>query len=356
VKQTTIVQCVRIVMNIAIVMDGMVKLMSDRDWSAYAKSSYILGEKEYLRITKSSLTSDFDFCPKQYEYKRIHKLPEPSTDAMTKGTNVHDAIEKFYDNVTPILPELYRLMKNLRNDEALKMALSVIPEQEYHLGEESAIQQRIVWDLERLRVTGVANYLPVINELEVHAFTEEEIEFNGEVHKIPIHFAGSIDRGFATDEGTYALMELKTGKWVQTKDKNDEWQDSKFKVDSMRTEMAFYKKLLAYANHPYQDVTHWGWVYPSGVPNELELLNKYGYEQRGINKIVYESCMNKVGDKHAKAVDKLKTALLTAYLANDFPTKASAGKCAYCNFKSICPSWEGSDNPQEYLDAYQEEE
>ncbi len=42
--------------------------------------------------------------------------------------------------------------------------------------------------------------MPVINELEVHAFVEEEFEFNGEVHTVPIHFAGSIDRGYATED------------------------------------------------------------------------------------------------------------------------------------------------------------
>lgn len=330
--------------------------MSERDWEAYRKSSYIMGEKPYLRMTKTSLTSDFDFCPKQYEYKRIHRLPEPSTDAMMKGNNVHDAIEKFYDNVPPVLDELYTLMQRDKRQEALELALSVIPEQEYVLGEGPSIEQRIRWDLERLLAGGKENYLPVINELEVHAFVEEEIEFNGETHTIPIHFAGSIDRGYATDEGTYALMELKTGKWVQTKNRQDEWQDSKFKMESMRQEMAFYKKLLQWANHPYQDVTHWGWVYPSGNTAELDPLNKYGYEQRGVNKVVYEEATGRRWTTFGKRVERLKTALLTAYLAEDFPTKPSAGKCAYCNFKSICPSWEGSDNPQEYLDNYEGDE
>ena len=330
--------------------------MSKRDWKAYRKSSYIMGEKPYLRMTKTSLTSDFDFCPKQYKYKRIHRLPEPSTDAMTKGNNVHDAIEKFYDNVPPVLDELYTLMQRDKRQEALELALSVIPEQEYVLGEGPSIGQRIRWDLERLLVGGKENYLPVINELEVHAFVEEEIEFNGEVHTIPIHFAGSIDRGYATDEGAYALMELKTGKWVQTKNRQDEWQDSKFKLESMRQEMAFYKKLLQWANHPYQNVTHWGWVYPSGDTAKLDPLNKYGYEQRGVNKVVYEEATGRRWTTFGKRVERLKTALLTAYLAEDFPTKPSAGKCAWCNFKSICPSWEGSDNPQEYLDNYEGDE
>jgi len=328
-----------------------------RDWSAYAKSTYqwTKDNDKYLRMTKTSLTSDFDFCPKQYEYKRVHKLPTPSSDAMIKGTNVHDAIEKYYDNVPPVVDKLLTLMQRGKREEALELALSVMPEEEYQLGEEPSIEQRIKWDLERLLSSGKDNYLPVINELEVHAFLDHEFEFNGETHTIPIHFAGSIDRGYATEDGTYSLMELKTGKWVQTKNRQDEWTDPRFKMESMRTEMAFYKKLLGWANHAYQEVSHWGWVYPSGGESKMDDLNKYGYEQRGVNKITYEEATGRRWTTYGNRVDKLITALLTAYLANDFPTKPSAGKCAWCSFKPICPSWDGSDNPQEYLDSYKEE-
>jgi len=331
--------------------------MSDRDWAAYAKSTYQWepGHEKMLRITKSSLTSDFDFCPKQYEYKRIHRLPEPSTDAMTKGTNVHDAIEFYYNNVMPIVNELHTLVQRDKMKEALDLAKSVLPVKEYQLGEQSSIDTRIHWDLQRLKHVGKDDYLPIINESEIHAYTEEEIEFNGEMHTIPIHYAGSIDRGFSEEEGGVAIMELKTGKWVQTK-RNDEWKDSDFKVKSMRREMAFYKKLLKLADHPLQEVTHWGWVYPSGTVEGLDSLNKYGYEQRSINKIFYEKITKRMDTTYTKQIDKLKTGLITAYLTGDFPTSSSAGKCAWCNFKEICPAWEGSDNPQEYLDNYQEEE
>jgi CRISPR/Cas system-associated exonuclease Cas4 (RecB family) len=332
--------------------------MSDRDWSAYAKSEYnwTPSSEKHLRMTKTSLTSDFEFCPKQYEYKRIHRLPEPSTDAMVKGTNVHDAIEKYYDNVPTVLDELYTLVQRDKWDEAMQLALSVIPEQDYQLGEEGSIEQRIRWDLQRLQSGGKEAYMPVINELEVHAFVEEEFEFNGEVHTVPIHFAGSIDRGYATEDGTYAVMELKTGKWLQTKNKNDVWEDQSYKMQAMRTEMAFYKKLLGWANHPFQDVTHWGWVHPSGGEQEVEPMNKYGKEQRAVNRIIYEACTGRTWTTYSKKIDRMKNALLTAYFTGDFPTKASTGKCSWCNFKSICPSWEGSDNPQEYLDNYEGDE
>ena len=81
--------------------------MSERNWEAYGKSSYIMGEKEYLRVTKSSLTSDFTFCQKQYEYKRIEGRKSPQTDDMTRGTNVHDAIEEFYILARPVYRKAY---------------------------------------------------------------------------------------------------------------------------------------------------------------------------------------------------------------------------------------------------------
>lgn len=330
--------------------------MSDRDWSAYAKSTYQWepGHEKMLRITKSSLTADFDFCPKQYEYKRIHRLPEPTTDAMTRGINVHDAVEKYYDSIMPHVQELHTLMQRDKREEALALALSVIPEQEYTLGEEPVIEMRLAWDLERLLAEGPDKYLPIINELEVHAFVDETIEHNGEDITIPIHYAGSIDRGFSEEEGV-SLMELKTGKWIQTKNKDGEWNDSKFKLKSMRTEMAFYKHLLKVANHEYQDVTHWGWVYPSGSVADIETLNKYGYEQRAIDRIFYEPCTGRRNTTYKKIIKKLRDALITAYLTENFPPSPSAGKCAWCSFKSICPSWEGSDDPQEYRDNYEKE-
>ena len=326
-----------------------------RDWAAYAKSSYVFGEKEYLRITKTSLTSDFDYCPKQYEYKRLLKLPEPTTDAMTKGTNVHNAIEEFYDNAMPILGELFKLMQRDKRDEALALALSILSEQQYELGEQPIIETRIKWDLERLLSTGPERFLPIMNELEVHAHVVEEFEFNGETLEIPIHYAGSIDRAFLEEEGGVAIMELKTGKWVQTK-RNDEWEDAKWKMQSMRTEMAFYDYLLKKAEHEYQNVTHWGWVYPAGASAELETYNKYGYEQRAVDRIVYEALTKRTINTYKKKVEKLKKALLTAYLTENFPTDASPSKCSWCSFKSICPSWGGSDDPQEYLEQYRGEE
>ena len=299
--------------------------MSERNWEAYGKSTYQwhVGHKKYLRVTKSSLTSDFTFCQKQYEYKRIEGRKSPETDDMLRGTNVHDAIEEFYVLARPVYRKAYEALKKGHREEALQMLLDCVPQPDepYTLGEEPIIRQRIEWDLIRLE-QDLDRFLPVINELEVHAFEEIDFEFDGETVTVPIHFAGSIDRGYENEDGTYTLMELKTGKWVGTD----------FKVRSMRTEMAFYTDLLHKADHPLKDVSHWGWFYPYGQREGVP---------RSENHVAYEKI------KKRYISDTLKRHLrnlVEAYLTNNFMPQPSEGKCAWCEFVTECPAWqEGGD-------------
>ena len=48
-----------------------------------------------LKITKSSLGSH-DWCPKKYGFSYIQRLPQDQTEAMRKGTDVHNAREDFF--------------------------------------------------------------------------------------------------------------------------------------------------------------------------------------------------------------------------------------------------------------------
>jgi hypothetical protein len=331
-----------------------------RDWAAYAKSTYQWkpGHELHLRITKSSLTSDFDYCPKQYEYKRLHKLPEHSTDPMRRGINVHDAIEQFYVNVVALVGKAHSHLVAGKREKAMVLFQQAlpIPEKPYVLGEQAAIDSRLALDLDRLLGDGVERFLPIINELELHAFVDETIEFNGETITIPIHYAGMIDRGFRNKEGGVELMELKTGKWIQTRKIGGDWTDSRFTVAGMRTEMAFYKHLLQLCDHEYQNVTHWGWIYPSGALIEVPPENKFGHEQRSINRVWLEPCTGRRNTDYTRIIRRDTDALITAYLTETFPPEPSTGKCAYCSFKAICPAWGGSDDPEEYRKAWEAEE
>jgi len=52
-----------------------------------------------LKITKSSFGS-FQWCPKKYQFSYIERLPQDTTEAMYKGTIIHNAREAFFDDLT----------------------------------------------------------------------------------------------------------------------------------------------------------------------------------------------------------------------------------------------------------------
>jgi hypothetical protein len=305
-----------------------------RDFEAYKKSTYDWkpGHEKMLRITKSSLTSDFDFCPQQYYFKRILGRKSPQTDAMTRGINIHNAMEEFYVLVRPVLSKSLSLLKDGQRGEAFKLLWQSLPTPEtpYELGEREVLIKRINWELDRLEMTKGEKFLPVINEDEIHVFTTREFEFNGENHTIPIHFAGMIDRGFENEDGSISLMELKTGKWKQRWDKKKEdWVHDPFKVKGMRKEMAYYVDLLNMANHPLKNVTHWGWFYPDGSCGEdmdnIRFVDHWDHE--------------KVKGTYSKMNEKDIQSLLEAYFTGNYPPVPHQKKCAWCDFTEECAAW-----------------
>ena len=50
-----------------------------------------------LKITKSSLGS-FNWCPKKYQFSYIERRPQDQTEAMRKGTIMHNSREDFFNN------------------------------------------------------------------------------------------------------------------------------------------------------------------------------------------------------------------------------------------------------------------
>lgn len=311
-------------------------MMGVKNFAPYKKSTYQWqpGHEKALRITKSSLTSDFDFCPKQYEYSRIDGRKSPETDAMRRGTNVHDAMEEYFVAVRPNVDKILALAQKGEEEEAFGLMLKCLPEPEeaYSLGEDDILQTRLEWEYARLLACEGENYLPVMNEEEVHAYFDYKVEVNGEEYTVPIHMAGAIDRGFETEEGDVALMELKTGKWKT---------NSKFKMQSMRYEMMFYMELLRKAKHPYKNVSHWGWLFPAG-----DRTGEPGTEKHW----TYEEVRRHVTN-YRKKVYRGFDNLIEAYILNNFPAKPHEKKCAWCDFRRECPAWADSEG---FWDVYEE--
>ena len=207
------------------------------------------------RMSKSSVMSDFGFCQQQYGIKRIIGMKEPQNDAMIRGTNVHDSLEYFYDNVdiekaTDMDQEGLRIyFKGCFG----KPEHAREPQEMWHLDEDLHIDRLCEAEVQRFMVCDPQHFLPTGNELEVDLV--HEIEVDGIPQKI--HFNGFIDRVFTNPDGSLHIHELKTGKWLKN------GKVSKIKEESMRKEMAFYVWLLSKTD-PSLRITHWGWDHTGG--------------------------------------------------------------------------------------------
>ena len=207
------------------------------------------------RMSKSSVMSDFGFCQQQYGIKRVIGMKEPQNDAMIRGTNVHDSLEYFYDNVdiekaSGMDQEQLRIyFKSCFGTPAHVRE----PQDKWHLDEDLHIDKLCEAEVQRFMVCDPQYFLPTGNELEVDLVYE--IEVDGIPQKI--HFNGFIDRVFTNPDGSLHIHELKTGKWFKN------GKVSKAKEESMRKEMAFYVWLLNKTD-PSLRITHWGWDHTGG--------------------------------------------------------------------------------------------
>jgi len=251
--------------------------------------------KPVLKITKSSF-GQFQWCPKKYEFNYIARLPQDQTEAMAKGTIVHNAREEFF-NVFDI-----KKAETYSHNELVDYCISLHPIDDYNeIYETMAIFEANRF-LDSKKEDSVENFLPIGNEILLDA----EIEVEG----ITVHLQGIIDRIFM-ENGAYIPMELKTGLW-----KN-------WRTTGMRKEMAFYK--ILYENTPPEilieqglepliPLTHWGWYFPASNYIDVEPVKKRS------ETAVYDG-MKKI---------------INAYREGLFPTKFFAKTCAGCSYFNIC--------------------
>ena len=72
------------------------KIASMREYTyKWLPENYDDPTKPILKISKSSLGS-FNWCPKKYEFSYVEKLPQDQTEAMRKGTVLHNHRENFF--------------------------------------------------------------------------------------------------------------------------------------------------------------------------------------------------------------------------------------------------------------------
>tara|TARA_R100000149_G_C5862081_1_gene127771 strand:+ start:135 stop:1058 length:924 start_codon:yes stop_codon:yes gene_type:complete len=264
--------------------------------------------KPILKITKSSL-GQFGWCPTKYGFSYIQRLPQDQTEAMRKGTIIHNAREDFFNEFD------IKKAENMTNEEVVNYCSTLFPIDEYYdtyLDMATFEAQRFIEAKEDGKLD---EFLPVANEGKFDA----EITFRANTSKkfplqrdYKIHLQGIIDRIFR--EGNNLIpMELKTGPW----------KENSKKYTDMRKEMAFYKYLIEACDDtvlikngidPTWKVTHWSWYYPTSDFFYVEAVKK--------------RTMTAVTDAIAK--------LLKAYEDSDFPAKYFYKSCSHCSFFGIC--------------------
>jgi len=253
------------------------------------------GKEPILKITKSSFGS-FQWCPKKYEFSYVQRLPQDQTEAMRKGTIVHNAREDFFKSFD------IKKAETFSHNELIAYCLSLYPLDDYV----DMYETMAIFDAHRFMEAKTENtvgqYIPVVNEVLLDA------EIN--VGEYTVHLQGIIDRMFLDGE-SHVPMELKTGLWKD------------YKTTMMRKEMAFYK--LLFDNCPNEileendvdpdiPITHWGWYYPAS------------------NYVTVESVKPRSETAVIKGIEKL----IEAYEEGVFPTKFFHKTCSHCSFYGIC--------------------
>ena len=265
-----------------------------------------------LKITKSSLGT-FNFCNGSYRYSYDPfdegKKPQKTSEAMLRGTIVHNAQEDFWkmvdtEKAMPFIDDSNKLVKHFRD---------YYPEGE---DEDTKDLYRALsaWQAERfiecVHEGTVEHFVPIGNEIILNA----TIRIGG----INIHLQGIIDRMFFDDDG-YIPFELKTGLWKDSKKTN------------MRKEMAFYQLLYENADEeelikmgldPQYNITHWGWIFPKS------------------NYIFVEETKARSMTSVMNSIQKL----VDAYMLKEFPFSYFHKKCVHCGHFEHCEATGGGTN------------
>ena len=273
------------------------------DWDATAFTD---ATKPILKISKSSLGS-FNWCPKKYEFSYIERKPQDQTEAMYKGTVLHNHREEFFD-VFDI-----KKAEKMNNSEVLEYCTSLMPVDEYYdvsLTVAAFEAQRFI---EARSENKIQDYLPIINEKKFDCEITIPKDINPKqplLRDYVVRLQGIIDRVFIED-GKLIPFEYKTGAWKD------------YKQTSMRQEMAFYQLMIENSSDEVlqqfgltrdMPVTHWGWYYP--VSNYVQV--------EPVKKRSMTSVMNNIAK------------LIHAYEQKHFEPKFFYKTCSHCSYFGIC--------------------
>jgi len=239
-----------------------------------------------------SRVDTYDNCPRKFRYRYVDRLPSRPAPALSFGTSVHGALERFYDRKLPQEPSEDELLGFLYEEwEQVGFVELDRAEQLAYYRQAQDVLRRY-----HRRVTGRYR-LPVATE----AWFDLPIGERATV-------VGSIDRVDADDDGALRVVDYKTNKRVR---------------DRSRVAGSLQLSLYALAcEHLYGDL-------PASVA--LDFL---------VPGVMVEVALEDLDlDRARRVVDETAQAVL----AQEYPTTPNR-LCDWCDFRAVCPAWEERDD------------
>ncbi len=264
--------------------------------SDYGSSSYIPGEAESLRISKSSLMT-YMMCPRQFYWRYVADIPRaPPTEEALQGGIIHEVME-------------FGLLEG--PDSATIKAKELGVEEDSAVDALTLLIHQIAHDKGGFEVI----------EAEVKHMIPETYE-DGE-----IVWVGLIDGLVKFDTGEIAIVELKTGKM------------NTGKLGRTRKELLYYKRMLTLMDG-YEEPTHFLYISPDyhHDPNDrlLDEGNKRGKTlwlgpEQGI------AIMEPIGKRSINAFEKSLSSTIEQLRLQQWPMKWSEYFCPlWCDFCLSC--------------------
>ena len=304
--------------------------------STYAWNPSMKG-KAILRVSKSSLGA-YQFCQQQYFIKYVLGVKEPSTDDMTRGTNVHDAVEDFYNGLDverassyESTQEVYDYFRTLipSSSKDKEWGGVITPSEPFALGEGEHLDRFMKAEAVRFLGSDSENFIPVGNEISKDVIVSVDVRGTS----VLVHLTGIIDRVFKDDAGQLHIHELKSGAWKQ---------NNKLKLESMRKEMAFYVYMIQKADGT--ETTFWGWDHTKGVKDSGE-----DRIYRFVEPVQISGITGMLKDLTSLVESHM--AYTGGYSGDSYDILSSGAERAicepWCRVKGFCPKYERPSMPYE---------